>query len=98
MVKNIEITIKSFSALKKIIGTGSLELLVPEQSTVSDVVNILVKKYGQGLSAYFFDNGGKIEKYLMFFINGKPIYRLNKLETVLNAGDSLAIVEPLGDG
>lgn len=98
MVKNIKITIKSFSALKKIIGTGSLKLPVPERSTVSDVVNILVKKYGQGLSGYFFDKEGNIEKYLMFFINGEPIYRLNKLETVLNAGDSLTIVEPLGDG
>lgn len=94
-----EVTVKLFAILREIAGTNVVELTLPERSTVSDVIDLLDKKYGRAFSEYVFDEEGKVrESHLIFLLNGVSITTLNGFVTVLNDRDSLAILPPVGGG
>jgi sulfur-carrier protein len=68
-----------------------------EKVTVGLVLNNLSDKYGTIFTEYVFDaESGNPKGFLQFLINGANAP--NGLDTVLNEGDVLAILPPVGGG
>ncbi len=67
-------------------------------STLGEVIDRLVAKYGDALKQRIFDSSGNLSKFLNFYVNGKNISFLKQLETQLNDGDKVLILPTVSGG
>lgn len=67
-------------------------------STLGEVIDRLVVKYGDAFKERIFDSSGNLSKFLNFYVNGKNINFLKQLETQLNDGDKVLILPTVSGG
>ncbi len=67
-------------------------------STLGEVIDRLVAKYGDALKQRIFDSSGNLSKFLNFYVNGRNISFLKQLETQLNDGDKVLILPTVSGG
>jgi molybdopterin converting factor small subunit len=88
-----KIRIKFLSTFRDVVSTNSTELDVPSQITLGELLDLLSKKFGEGLSEHF----RKLD-YLMIFINNVEYRGLKGLDTQLKNGDNVTIGHILAGG
>lgn len=79
------------------VGTREWEMKIGRDSTVNDLFSILVERHPP-LSIMVFDDEGVFREYLEVAVNHTDIIGLNGLETVLQEGDVVLIMPPIGGG
>lgn len=94
----IRIEIRTILTLKRIIGQGSVELILPEGSTLRNLLTSMVKAWGSELESYLFDADGNLYQHIRLLINGQDIAFLNKMDTVLQDEDKILILPPVVGG
>lgn len=94
----MKVTVKFFTTLRELTGKGEVEMELPSIITVKSLLERLSKNYGQGFIDYVYDGKGKVRRYLQFLVNGRSITTLQGFQTMLNEGDRVAIVPPVGGG
>jgi len=96
----MEVKIRFFTTLREITNKREETLTTSNpKTTVSTVLELLSEKYGKPFDDYVFDaKTGQVKGFLQFLINGKSTSTLNGLETVLEEGNVLAILPPVGGG
>jgi len=67
-------------------------------STLHEVVDKLVAKYGDAFRERIFEPSGKLKKLLNFYVNGKNVRHLKQLETPLNDNDEILILPTVSGG
>ncbi len=67
-------------------------------STLREVVDKLVVKYGDAFRERIFDPSGKLKRLLNFYVNGKNVRFLKQLETPLNDNDEVSILPTVSGG
>lgn len=95
----ISITVQTILDLKRILGKREIGLVVPEGSTVQDLLAHMVGKWGQALSSYLFEpETGRLFSHIQIMVNGRSIGFLNGMETVLREHDDVLILPPAAGG
>ncbi len=79
------------------VGTREWEMEIGRDSTVNDLLSILVERHPP-LSSMVFDDEGVFREYLEVAVNHTDIIGLNGPETVLQEGDVVLIMPPIGGG
>jgi molybdopterin synthase sulfur carrier subunit len=94
----LKVQVKAFARIRDVLGS-EVELEVHEDMTVGDLLDELVKKYGDEFKRQIFDSEiGKLRSYVRILLNGRDIDFLNGLGTKLNNGDVLALFPPIAGG
>lgn len=95
----IKVKVHTILGLKKIIGQRELELSIPEESNVGDLLSHMVKSWGKELSSYLFEPGGNhLFSHIRLMVNGRDIGFLNGMDTVLGDRDEISILPPVSGG
>jgi molybdopterin synthase sulfur carrier subunit len=95
----INIKVRTILTLKNILGKGIVEITVPEGSTLEECLNAMVDTWGDKLASELFNESGScLRPYLRLMVNGRDIAFLNGMETILQEGDELLILLPVGGG
>ncbi len=95
----IKVKVRTILALKKILGKGKVDIPVPEGSTVEECLNAMVDTWGNKLASELFNqSGSSLQPYFRLMVNGKDIAFLSGMETVLQEGDEILILPPVGGG
>ena len=98
-MKLITVKIRSILDLKRILGKREVQISVPKESTLQEVLVTMVNTWGEELSSRLFEpNSTKPLPYIRLMVNGQDIAFLNRLETVLEEGDEILILPPVGGG
>lgn len=74
---------------------GEKEILV-KADRLAGVLEELVRRYKQLEGALL--EGGKLKKYVSIFVNNRPSWELQEMETPLKDGDTVAIFSPVAGG
>jgi len=93
--------VRFFTSLREIIGKKeeNLEFRDGEILTVDKVLKRLAERYGKDFVEYVYDiKTGEVKGFLQFLVNGRSASTLKGLDTVLENGDVLAIIPPVGGG
>ena len=101
MVPKLQVSVRFFTKLREIVGKKEekLEFLQGEQVTLDVILKKLRQRYGKRFVDYVYDpKTGEVRGFLQFLINGKSAITLNGLQTILDEGDVLAILPPIGGG
>ncbi len=95
----MKVFVRLFTALRELAGKSKETLeFSAEVVTVKDVLEELVKQYGEVFREYLFNEEGKVQEHLQLLVNGKSVDLLEELETRLKEEDQVAIVPPVGGG
>ena len=85
MVKTISITLKLFAVYRDCYGEDTQQRIVPDNATVSDVLDQLISEQPQL---------AKWRSLTRFGVN----YQFVPPETILNAGDEVVFIPPVSGG
>ena len=95
----ISIKIRTILDLKKTIGSGEVMLSIPPASTLQDLVDIMIKRWGRKLATRMCEpESTRPLPYIRLMVNGRDIAFLNRLETQLQEGDEVLILPPVSGG
>jgi len=93
----ITVRVRTILTIKKILGKGEEEFSIPEESTLGDLVSIMVSRWKE-LSPHLIEpSTGSIPR-VRFMINGRDIAFLNRMETVLQDEDEVLMLPPVSGG
>jgi MoaD family protein len=94
----ITVKVRTILALKKILGKGEVELSVPERSTLEELLETMVGRWGDELASHLFEpKGTTVLPSIRLMVNGRDIAFLNRMKTVLQDRDEVLIL-PLVSG
>jgi molybdopterin converting factor small subunit len=67
-------------------------------NTVKDVIEELIRSYGERVKDFFYDKDGNFDVMIQITLNGKAFIPANKHDTSLNEGDTLLFMLLLAGG
>ena len=94
----MKVTIRFFTSLREITGNKMVILELKNLVSVEQLLSLLFEKYGQEFRDYVYNQEGKVHDFLSFLVNGKNINNLQGFNTILQEGDIIAILPPVGGG
>jgi molybdopterin converting factor small subunit len=86
-----------FPIITDVIGKKKLELVV-SGGTVKDVINELIRHYGEKVRDAFYDARGNFDPMIQITLNGKSFIPVDKHDTLLEDGDSIVFMILLAGG
>jgi len=95
----ISVKVQTILDLKRIVGKREVELLLPEGSTVADLLRNMTERWGEELSSRLFEPGThSLFSHIHIMVNGRAMAFLKGMETVLQDGDDVLILPPAAGG
>jgi molybdopterin synthase sulfur carrier subunit len=85
--------------LKRILGKREVELSLPENGTLQELLVTMLDTWGDELASRLFKPNTTIPlPHIRLMVNGQDIAFLNGMDTVLKDGDEILILPPVGGG
>jgi len=94
----IEININFLSLLADLTKIKELKLSVQENSTIKEILNKLIAKFGEGFKKTILDSPDSLSKYIILGLNGRDIRTLNNLDTIVNHQDEILLLPAIAGG
>jgi molybdopterin synthase sulfur carrier subunit len=91
------VRIRFYGMVYEEVGTREWEIELVRDSTVNDLLSIIVERQ-PSLCNLVYDETGVFREYLEVAVNHTDIIGLKGLETVLQEGDIVLIMPPIGGG
>lgn len=87
-----------FATLRQITGQKSVEFDLPEYVTAQQVLDAVIERY-PAMRRDLLDENGQLHRHCHMFINGRGVpFLLEKMNTVVNPGDTVNIFPAVGGG
>ncbi|KON30463.1 hypothetical protein AC482_03810 [miscellaneous Crenarchaeota group-15 archaeon DG-45] len=94
----MEIEVKFYAMLREIAGKRHERIEMPAKSSVRDLIDLLVDRYGGEFGRYIYDAEKRERRYLSYMLNGVNVNSLQGFDTPLSDGDVLSLLPPVGGG
>ena len=87
-----------FATLRQVTGQKSVEFDLPEYVTAQQVLDAVIERY-PAMRRDLLDENGQLHRHCHMFINGRGVpFLLEKMNTVINPGDTVNIFPAVGGG
>lgn len=93
----INLEFLGFQTVSDLVGKNKLELNI-SGTTVKDVVDELIERYGKKVRETFYDKNGNFDLMIQIALNGKFLIPPQKHNISLNEGDTLVFMFLMGGG
>jgi MoaD family protein len=93
----LRIVFKSFGQLRRVLGGQSIDIDVPDKSTIRDVIDRVIAIGGPSVKRQVME-GDRISGSLIVLLNKRDIDTLQGANTVLSEGDEVAILPHVQGG
>lgn len=97
----MKVSVRFFTSLREIVGKReeTLSFSEGERVTIDLVLKVMRKTHGKEFADYVYDpQTRQVKSFLQLLVNGRTASTMNGLQTVLEDGDVLAILPPVGGG
>lgn len=87
-----------FATLRQIVGQKTVEIDLPQNSTVQDFVELVVTRYPP-MRKELLDENGNLYRHVHVFVNGRDAPFLEQgMNTVIQPNDTLNVFPAVGGG
>ncbi len=93
----MKVLFKSFGPIRRLLGKKIIEVEVPEDSTVRQVIDVVVKQSGEELHKLIMDKD-RISGNLIVILNKKDVDTLGGVDIAVSEGDEIAILPHVQGG
>jgi len=98
-VESINVKVQTILYLAKIVVAREIEISVPNNSTLQEILENMVDTYGDELASHLFQpKSTTLLPYLRLMVNGRDIAFLDGMNTLLKDGDEILILPPVSGG
>ena len=94
----IDVKINFLSLLADITKIKELNLSVQENSTIKQILEGLISKFGKNFENAILDSPDALNKYIILGLNGKDIRTLNNLATIVSHHDEILLLPAIAGG
>ena len=95
----IRIEVRTILEFAQIFGQDRFEVTLAEGRTVENLLEELINTWGDELASSLFEpDRFKLLPHIGLMVNGRSISLLDNMETVLQDGDQVLILPPVGGG
>ena len=95
----IRVTARTILHLATLLGTREVELELPDESAVEDVLARLADLMGEpAVPALLNAEDGRPQRHLRIMLNGRDIGFVGGLATAVRDGDEVLVLPPAGGG
>jgi len=94
----IDIKIVFLSLLTDVTQEEEFILSIEENSSVKDIIEKLILKYGKEFERTILDSPDLLSKYIILGLNGNDIRSYDGLETIIQEGDEVAFLPAIAGG
>ena len=92
------VKVRTFSVIRDVLGSDSVEIDVDEPKTVRGLFAALLRKYGQPFKEKLWDpNTGEMAPFLIR-LNDTVISSTLDIDREIKDGDDIAVIFPIGGG
>jgi molybdopterin synthase sulfur carrier subunit len=91
-----EVTVKFFANFREVTGKG--KIAISGVSNIKQLLNELVREFGQEFSDLIYESSGKLRDSVNILINGRAIGFIGGIDAELKDGDTIAIFPPISGG
>jgi len=89
------VSVELAGALSRIVGEKQITV---EIGSLGEVLDALASGHGEEFRDRLFDGGGKPRRFINIYVNGRDYRFLDKLDTVLQDGDVVALLPAVSGG
>ena len=89
------VSVELAGALARIVGEKRVTV---ETGPLGEVLNALASGHGEEFRDRLFDDGGRPRRFINIYVNGRDYRFLDKLDTVLQDGDVVALLPAVSGG
>ena len=93
----LKVKFKSFGPLRRVIQGKVIEIEIPEESTVRQVIDKILEMYGEDAKRLVLD-GNRISGNLILMLNQKDVDTIAGEETIVKEGDEIVILPHVQGG
>ena len=87
-----------FATLRQITGQKTVEFDLPDYVTAQQVLDAVIERF-PAMRRDLLDENGQLQRHCHMFINGRGVpFLLEKMNTVVNPGDTVNIFPAVGGG
>jgi len=95
----VKVKVQFFASVRELVGSREETVELPDRSTVSALLDSLVKGHGESLRDYLYDSKtGELRRSIQLLIGDRPVSMIDAMSTVLPDGCVFAIIPPVGGG
>ena len=94
----MKVTVRYFTLLRNLTGKREEQLTAEEDTTIEDILGILIKKYGKEFEDYVLSGRERRGLRVLFFLDGRNIEGLDGLKTKPGTGSVLSLMPPVAGG
>ncbi len=94
----LDVKITFLSLLVDIIEVEELNLPMTDDSTISNLLDQLNKKFGPKFEEMIFNSSKNLSQYVIITLNGKDIRLLGGLNTKLRVNDEVSFIPAIAGG
>ena len=95
----IRINVRTILELKEIFGQDRFEVSLVDGSTFGDFLEKITQDWGDEMASRLFEPGrSKLLAHIQLMVNGRSFRLLDNMKTVLQDGDEITILPPVGGG
>lgn len=94
----LKVQVKLMGDLAAVIGQRNLEVDLPGQSTVGDLMAALSRTYGEAFTARVFASPTKLHHYILIFVDGEHLQGRETLAAPLGKGEVDLVMLPMFGG
>jgi molybdopterin synthase catalytic subunit len=97
-VLELKVRVRFFTSLREISGKIEEEFELEDHAVLASLINKIVLLYGQEARKYLYFKKEIIDPSIYFLVNGVNSKLLGGENTMLNEGDIVAVIPPIGGG
>ena len=95
----INIKVKFFTLFRLEYGLSEIELKInKDEITVKELLKLIDTYTGKNISKKLFVNDKKVKTSSIILVNGRNIFHINGLESIVKDGDVVSLFPPGGGG
>ena len=95
---HLDVKVKFMGDLPAVVGARTIELSLPAEHTVKDLLAHLSAAYGEAFTSRVFSSSGKLHHYILVFVDGAKIQVPAGLEKTLGKGEVDVVMLPMFGG
>ncbi|MFP3237562.1 MAG: ubiquitin-like small modifier protein 1 [Caldivirga sp.] len=94
----MKVTVKFLAIFYEMAKTLRMEIEVPDGTTVRELLKIIDERVNPNISKTLLNDDSGLREGYNILINGRSLDYVKGLDTVLNNGDEVVLLPPIGGG
>ena len=94
----MKIEVRYYTVLREITEKRSERVELRDNSSVRDLVQVLIMKYGERFSSYIYDTNQGLRNHVSYMVNGVNVNKRKGFDTMLHENDVFSFLPPVGGG